>query len=40
MDQTDFFKCLSDATRLEIIKWGMVRENICICELTELLQLS
>lgn len=40
MDQTDFFKCLSDPTRLEIIKWVMARENVCVCELTELLQLS
>ncbi|TCB36745.1 metalloregulator ArsR/SmtB family transcription factor [Acinetobacter sp. ANC 4910] len=40
MDQTDFFKCLSDPTRLEIIKWVLVRENVCVCELTELLQLS
>ena len=40
MDQTDFFKCLSDPTRLDIIKWVLVRENVCVCELTELLQLS
>ncbi|TCB68881.1 ArsR/SmtB family transcription factor [Acinetobacter sp. ANC 4178] len=40
MDQTDFFKCLSDPTRLDIIKWVMARENVCVCELTELLQLS
>ncbi|TCB77707.1 ArsR/SmtB family transcription factor [Acinetobacter sp. ANC 4173] len=40
MDQTNFFKCLSDPTRLDIIKWVLVRENVCVCELTELLQLS
>ncbi|MGY5394631.1 ArsR family transcriptional regulator [Acinetobacter tandoii] len=40
MDQTDFFKCLSDPTRLDIMKWVMARENVCVCELTELLQLS
>ena len=40
MDQTDFFKCLSDSTRLGIMKWVLVRENVCVCELTELLQLS
>ncbi|AUX86700.1 metalloregulator ArsR/SmtB family transcription factor [Acinetobacter tandoii] len=40
MDQTDFFKCLSDPTRLDIMKWVLVRENVCVCELTELLQLS
>ncbi|MHA3891360.1 ArsR/SmtB family transcription factor [Acinetobacter sp. GXMZU3951] len=40
MDQTDFFKCLSDPTRLAIIKWVLARENVCVCELTELLQLS
>lgn len=40
MDQTDFFKCLSDPTRLDIMKWVLVSENVCVCELTELLQLS
>ena len=40
MDQTDFFKCLSDPTRLDIMKWVLVRENVCVCELKELLQLS
>ena len=40
MNQTDFFKCLSDATRLDILKLVMTKENICVCELTEQLQLS
>ena len=40
MNQTDFFKCLSDATRLDILKLVMAKENICVCELTEQLQLS
>lgn len=40
MNQTDFFKCLSDATRLDVLKLVMVKENICVCELTEQLQLS
>lgn len=40
MNQTDFFKCLSDTTRLDILKMVMVKQNICVCELTEHLQLS
>ena len=40
MNQTDFFKCLSDATRLDILKLVMAKQNICVCELTEQLQLS
>lgn len=40
MDQTDFFKCLSDPTRLDILKLVMAKQNICVCELTERLQLS
>ncbi|MCH7389591.1 ArsR/SmtB family transcription factor [Acinetobacter dispersus] len=40
MNQTDFFKCLSDSTRLDILKLVIDRENICVCELTEQLELS
>ncbi|MEG0130211.1 MAG: metalloregulator ArsR/SmtB family transcription factor [Acinetobacter sp.] len=40
MNQTDFFKCLSDPTRLDILKLVMMKQNICVCELTEKLQLS
>ena len=40
MNQTDFFKCLSDPTRLDILRLVMARENICVCELTEKLELS
>ncbi|MCH7394168.1 metalloregulator ArsR/SmtB family transcription factor [Acinetobacter dispersus] len=40
MDQTDFFKCLSDPTRLDILKLVIDRQNICVCELTEQLELS
>lgn len=40
MDQADFFKCLSDPTRLDILKLILVRENVCVCEITEQLQLS
>lgn len=40
MDQTGFFKCLSDPTRLDILKLVMAKQNICVCELTERLQLS
>lgn len=42
MNQIDFFKCLSDPTRLDILKLVMIRQNVCVCvcELTERLQLS
>lgn len=40
MNPTDFFKCLSDSTRLDILKLVMAKQNICVCELTEQLQLS
>ena len=40
MDQTDFFKCLSDQTRLDILMLVLAKNSICVCELTEQLELS
>ena len=40
MDQADFFKCLSDPTPLDILKIILERQNGCVCEITEILQLS
>lgn len=40
MNQADFFKCLSDPTRLDILKLVLQKENICVCEITEQLELS
>lgn len=40
MNQSDFFKCLSDPTRLDILKIILERQNVCVCEITEILQLS
>ncbi|HCL58450.1 MAG TPA: transcriptional regulator [Acinetobacter sp.] len=40
MDQADFFKCLSDPTRLDILKIILKRQNVCVCEIIEILQLS
>ena len=40
MHQTDFFKCLADSTRLDILKLVMAKQNVCVCEITEILQLS
>ena len=40
MNQVDFFKSLSDPTRIDILKLVMAKENICVCELTEQLDLS
>ncbi|MGP4771211.1 ArsR/SmtB family transcription factor [Acinetobacter sp. PFS20] len=38
--QVDFFKCLSDPTRLSILKLVLNKQNICVCELQEQLELS
>lgn len=40
MHQTDFFKCLTDSTRLDILKLVMAKQNVCVCEFTEQLNLS
>lgn len=40
MNQTDFFKCLSDQTRLDILRLVAAKNSICVCELTEQLELS
>jgi ArsR family transcriptional regulator len=40
MNQTDFFKCLSDPTRLEIVKLVIAKQDVCVCELTEQLSMS
>ncbi|MFV5264785.1 ArsR/SmtB family transcription factor [Acinetobacter courvalinii] len=40
MDQTDFFKCLSDQTRLDILRLVLAKNSICVCELTEQLELN
>ncbi|WP_032869005.1 ArsR/SmtB family transcription factor [Acinetobacter sp. 1000160] len=40
MNQTDFFKCLSDQTRLDILRLVVAKNSICVCELTEQLELS
>ena len=40
MHQTDFFKCLSDPTRLSIVQLLLQHDEICVCELTDYLQLS
>ncbi|MBJ9955390.1 MULTISPECIES: ArsR/SmtB family transcription factor [Acinetobacter] len=40
MNQTDFFKCLSDQTRLNILRLVVAKNSICVCELTEQLELS
>ena len=40
MDQVNFFKCLSDETRLNIVKLIVENKELCVCDLTEKLQLS
>lgn len=40
MSPTDFFKSLSDPTRLDILTLIMAQQPICVCELTAKLQLS
>ncbi|MCH7337562.1 metalloregulator ArsR/SmtB family transcription factor [Acinetobacter sp. NIPH 2699] len=40
MDQVNFFKCLSDETRLNIVTLVVEHKELCVCDLTEKLQLS
>jgi ArsR family transcriptional regulator len=40
MDQVTFFKCLSDETRLNIVALVAENKELCVCDLTEKLQLS
>ncbi|UTO19027.1 metalloregulator ArsR/SmtB family transcription factor [Acinetobacter sp. Z1] len=40
MDQVNFFKCLSDETRLSIVALVAENKELCVCDLTEKLQLS
>ncbi len=40
MDQINFFKCLSDSTRLSIVLLLHTRGEMCVCDLTDSLQLS
>ncbi|UOH19175.1 metalloregulator ArsR/SmtB family transcription factor [Acinetobacter sp. NyZ410] len=40
MDQVNFFKCLSDETRLNIVTLIAENRELCVCDLTEKLQLS
>jgi len=40
MDQVNFFKCLSDETRLNIVTLIVENKELCVCVLTEKLQLS
>jgi len=40
MEQIEFFKCLSDPTRLQIIKIIIVNKRICVCEFTKLLNIT
>jgi len=40
MDQVSFFKCLADETRLSIVTLVTENKELCVCDLTEKLQLS
>lgn len=40
MDQVIFFKCLADETRLNIVTLVAEHKELCVCDLTEKLQLS
>ncbi|MCH7296789.1 metalloregulator ArsR/SmtB family transcription factor [Acinetobacter higginsii] len=40
MQAVDFFKCLSDETRLNIVMLVAQHQELCVCDLTEKLQLS
>lgn len=40
MDQINFFKCLADQTRLDILMLIMKQGERCVCDFTALLDLS
>lgn len=40
MNQTDFFKCLSDPTRLDILQLVIAKNSVCVCEFSEQLDIS
>lgn len=40
MNQVDFFKCLSDQTRLDLLMLVLKKTECCVCEFTEILALS
>ena len=40
MNPTQFYKCLSDETRLKSILLIAHEEELCVCEITEALQVS
>ena len=40
MDQINFFKCLADETRFNIVMLVVGNNEQCVCDLTEKLQLS
>lgn len=40
MDQVQFFKCLADETRLNLVLLVAQHQELCVCELTDKLQLS
>ena len=40
MDQVNFFKCLADETRLNIVTLVAEHQELRVCDLTEKLQLS
>ena len=40
MDQINFFKCLADETRFNIVMLVLGNNEQCVCDLTEKLELS
>lgn len=40
MNRVDFFKCLSDQTRLDLLILILKKTECCVCEFTEILALS
>ena len=40
MEQVNFFKCLADETRLNIVVLVAKHQELCVCDLTEKLELS
>jgi ArsR family transcriptional regulator len=40
MDQINFFKCLADETRFNIVMLVLGNNEQCVCDLTEILTLA
>ena len=40
MDQVNFFKCLSDETRLNIVTLIVENKELCVCDFCDILEMN